>query len=79
MTPATLERTLEKLGVKPEKAVFVGCDLAQEIAVANTTKMTTVRMKTGPHRAVTPKGAQDKPAFDISKLSELFDILRSSK
>jgi len=78
MTTATLQRTLEKLGVKPEKAVFVGCDLAQEIAVANTTKMTTVRMKTGAHRAVGPRASEEKPALEISKLSELFDILRSS-
>jgi putative hydrolase of the HAD superfamily len=79
MTAATLQRTLEKLGVKPQKAVFVGCDLTQEIAVANTAKMTTVRMKTGAHRAATPRVFEEKPTFEISRLSELFDILRSSE
>jgi FMN phosphatase YigB (HAD superfamily) len=78
MTAATLQRSLEKLGVKPQEAIFVGCDLAQEIAVANAAKMTTVRMKTGAHRAATPRGSEEKPAFEISRLSELFDILQSS-
>jgi len=55
MTTVTLQRILEKLGVKPEKAILVGCDVAREIAVANTAKMTTVRMKTGAHRTVGPK------------------------
>jgi putative hydrolase of the HAD superfamily len=77
MTAATLQRTLNKLGIAPERAAFVGCEL-QDIVVANTAKMTAVRMKTGGHRAAVPRVPEEKPAFEIGRLSEIFDILQSS-
>ena len=79
LTTGTLSRTLERLGnVKPERSVFVGSDLANEIVPANAAKMITVRIKTGALRTSAPKTAEEKPAYEISRLSELFDILRSS-
>jgi len=79
LTTDTLSRTLERLGnVKPERSVFVGSDLANEIAPANATKMITVRIKTGAHRTSTPKTVEEKPAFEINRLSDMFEILRRS-
>lgn len=76
LTTDTLSRTLERLGnVKPERSVFVGSDLANEISVANAAKMITVRVKTGAHRTSTPKTADEKPAFEISKLSDILEIV----
>jgi len=43
----TLLKTLEKLGsVEPEKAIFVACDLAHEIAIENNANIVTIRMRT---------------------------------
>lgn len=71
-------KTLERLGrVKPEKAVFIGCDLAREIAIANTSKMTTVRVMTGANRTSSSRVAEEKPTFEIDRLSDLLEALRS--
>jgi putative hydrolase of the HAD superfamily len=79
LTTDTLSKTLERLGnVKPELSVFVSCDVANEIAPANAAKMITVRIKTGAHRTTTPKTAEEKPAFEINRLSDMFEILRTS-
>jgi FMN phosphatase YigB (HAD superfamily) len=79
LTVNTLSKAFERLGgVKPEKAVFVGSDLGREIAIANATKMVSVRIKTGTNRTTSPGAPEEKPAFEISKLSELLDILRAS-
>ena len=76
LTVNTLLKAFERLGgVKPEKAVFVGSDLGREIAIANATKMVSVRIKTGTNRTTSPGAPEEKPAFEISKLSELLDIL----
>jgi FMN phosphatase YigB (HAD superfamily) len=72
-----LLKTLEKLGsVEPEKALFVACDLANEIAITNRANTVTIRMRTGTNRANTPKKPDEKPVFEIDKLSDLFDVLQ---
>jgi putative hydrolase of the HAD superfamily len=79
LTTDTLSKTLERLGnVKPELSVFVSCDVANEIAPANAAKMITVRIKTGAHRTSTAKAPDEKPAFEISKLSDILAILQTS-
>ena len=79
LTTDTLSKTLERLGnVKPELSVFVGCDLANEIAPANAIKMITTRIKTGAHRTSTPKVPDEKPTYEITKLSDILEILRTS-
>ncbi len=77
LTRETLSMTLDKLGVRPERTVFVGCDLAHEIAIANALKMLTIRMKTGGNRTSSPRDAGEKPSFEIDKLSEVLGILQS--
>jgi FMN phosphatase YigB (HAD superfamily) len=79
LTTATFSKTLEKLGAVAERTVFVGCDLAREIAVANTAGLVTVRMKTGTNRMSTPRDAGEKPVYEIDKLSDLFVILPPEK
>jgi putative hydrolase of the HAD superfamily len=73
----TLLKTLEKLGsVEPEKAIFLACDLAHEIAIENNANIVTIRMRTGTNRASTPKKPDEKPFFEIDELSDLFDVLQ---
>jgi len=80
LTVDKLSKTLERLGnVKPELSVLVGSGLTKEIALANAVKMTTARIKTGAHRTSTPKAPDETPAFEISKLSDILEILRTSK
>jgi putative hydrolase of the HAD superfamily len=79
LTTDTLSRTVERLGnVKPELSVFVSCDLANEIAPANAANMITVKIKTGACRTSTRKAVEEKPAFEISKLSDILAILQTS-
>jgi putative hydrolase of the HAD superfamily len=78
LTVETLSKTLERLGrVKPEKAAFVGCDPAREIAIANTAKIITVRMVAGTNRTRTARAAEERPTFEISRLSSLPEALLS--
>jgi putative hydrolase of the HAD superfamily len=77
LTTDTLSRTLERLGnVKPERAVFVGSDLANEIAPANAAKMITVRIKTGTHDTVSLRVPDERPAFEIVKPADVLGILQ---
>jgi len=59
----------------PGKTAFIGSDLAHEIAVGNAAGMITVRMKTGANRTSSPKLANEKPTFEMGKLSDVFEIL----
>ena len=74
-TSETLLKTLGKLAAEPEKSIFVSCDLSNEIAVANAVKMVTVRMMTGTNRTSSPRAQGEKPAYEITKLSDLFGIV----
>jgi len=79
LTTHTLFWTLERLGdVRPELSAFVGCDLANEIAPPNAAKMITARIKTGAGRTSTLKSPDEKATFEISKLSDIIEILRAS-
>jgi len=75
LAPETLMRTLQTIAIKPEQSVFVGCDLSNEIAIANAVKMITVRMMTGTNRTSSPRVLREKPVYEITKLSDLFGIL----
>lgn len=77
LSTATLSKTVEKLGAKAERTAFVGCDLAQEIAPANSIRMITVRTRTGSKRASAPTAPDEKPAYEIDRLSELIGILQA--
>ena len=72
----TIQSTLKKLASKPEKSIFVGCDLTQEIAVANKIRMITVRMKTGANRTTSPRASDEKAVYEVVKLSDLFEIVQ---
>jgi FMN phosphatase YigB (HAD superfamily) len=74
----TLFRTLEKRAVKADNSMFVESDLSREIAIANAAKMMTVRIRTGTNRTSSVKAANEKPAFEIIKLVDLFGILQQS-
>jgi putative hydrolase of the HAD superfamily len=76
LTPETISRTLEKLRVKPAKAAYVGCSPSHEIAVANRSKMVTIRIKTGTDRIFDPKVSSEKATFEISRLADLLKLLQ---
>jgi hypothetical protein len=72
-----LSKTLERLGnVKPEVAMFVACHLENEIASTNAARMITARIMTGAHRTSIPRAFDEKPTFEISKLSGTLEIPR---
>jgi len=74
-TKDTLSRVLERLGnARPGLVLFVGCDLANEIALANAASMITVRIRTGADRTSTPKNADETAAYEIRRLSEIPQI-----
>jgi putative hydrolase of the HAD superfamily len=75
LTSKTLLTTAERLAVQPQDSAFVGCDLEDEIAIANTAKMVTVRMMTGTKRTGSPRAPVEKPAFEITRLSDLLKIV----
>lgn len=75
LTTAILGKVTERLGVKPEKTALIGSDLAHEIALGNVAGVTTVRMKTGANRTHSPRLADEKPDFEISKLSDILPLL----
>jgi putative hydrolase of the HAD superfamily len=72
----TLSKTLEKLGVRPERSMFIGADLQHEIAIASAIHMIATRMRTGTSRTETPQGPKEKPAFTIDRLADLSGILQ---
>ena len=76
LTAETLERTLEKLHSRPDRTMFVGSDLSREVAVVNKIKMITVRMKTGTNRTSSPQASDEKPVYEVARLSDLFGILQ---
>ena len=79
LTVETLSKTLERLGdVKPEGTAFVGCDLTREISVGNAARMITIRVRTGANRTISPRVTNEKPAFEIGKLSDLLAIVKPS-
>jgi putative hydrolase of the HAD superfamily len=78
LTSETLLRAAEKLVVQPQDSAFVGCDLQNEIAIANAANMVTVRMMTGTKRTGNPRGPGEKPAFEITRLSDLLRLVERS-
>jgi len=76
LVTATLSKAMDKLDVKPEKAAFIGSDLAHEIAVGDAAGAITVRMKTGANRTSSLRLPNEKPTFEMGKPSDVFEILR---
>jgi putative hydrolase of the HAD superfamily len=73
MTEAVLKRALEQLEIRATNAAFVGVQPEKEIDVANRAGLVSVRLRKGNSKL--EKTGQTKPKYEISKLSELTELL----
>jgi len=64
------------LDTKPTEAVFIGNDLETDILSANKAGVTSIRIRRGNSRVDEPESPEVKPKYEISNLSELFEILK---
>lgn len=71
--PAIFRRVLDKLGMPPEEAMFVGDRLRDDIAGANRLGMVSVLTREFRQEDVTPETAQ--PDYVIQRLPELLGVL----
>jgi len=77
VTPEMFELVLKELGASPEEAVFVGNRLDTDILCANKAGIISVRMRKGEHRVEEPKSPEMTPKYEISKISEIFNVLKN--
>jgi len=66
---------LEKFSAKPSEVVFVGNEI-QDIFSANEESVVSVRLRKGESRIREPKTNKEKPKYEITKLSEVIDIIK---
>jgi len=76
VTPRMFELVLKEFGAFPEEAVFVGNRLDTDILCANKAGIISVRIRKGEHRVEEPKSPEMTPKYEISKISEIFDVLK---
>jgi len=76
VTPKLFKKILNQLNASPKETLFVGNQLDTDIQSANKLSIVSVRIRKGKFRTEEPKDPQMKPRFEISKLSEIFDILK---
>jgi putative hydrolase of the HAD superfamily len=76
VTPEMFKLVLKELGASPEETVFVGNQLNTDILCANKVGIISVRMRKGEHRVEEPKSSEMAPKYEISKISEIFDVLK---
>ncbi|MGB9693844.1 MAG: TIGR02253 family HAD-type hydrolase [Fervidobacterium sp.] len=67
---------LKKLNASPKETIFVGNQLDTDILSANQMQIISVRIRKGKFRNKEPKDPEMTPKFEISKLSEIFDIIK---
>ncbi len=75
--PAIFEKACEELEVMPEDCVYVGDRLDTDILGANRVGMTTVRLLRGRYKNQKPRSLQERPDFEIKRMEELLEILKS--
>lgn len=76
VTPEMFKLVLKELDASPEETVFVGNQLDTDILCANKAGIISVRMRKGEHRVEEPKSSEMAPKYEISKISEIFDVLK---
>lgn len=75
VTMKLFENILNQLHVTPKETLFVGNQLDTDILSANRSSIISVRIRKGKFKTEEPKDLATKPKFEISKLSEIFDVL----
>jgi putative hydrolase of the HAD superfamily len=75
---AIFEKACSNLGTKPEDCMYVGDRLDTDIIGANKAGITSVRLLRGKYKDDKPQGLQDRPDFEIRRLEEILEILKSA-
>lgn len=79
VTPKLFEKILKELGILPKETLFVGNQPDTDILSANQLNITSVRIRKGIFRTKEPTDPKMVPKFEISRLSEIFEILKKLK
>ena len=74
-----LKSAIEELKVQPTEAIYVGNRLDTEIKSANKIGITSVRIRKGEYGIEEPSSPRLKAKYEISKLSEILEILKKLK
>ncbi|MEM3640879.1 MAG: TIGR02253 family HAD-type hydrolase [Candidatus Bathyarchaeia archaeon] len=75
VTPKLFEKILGELKVSPQETLFVGNQLDTDILSANQLSIISVRIRKGVFMTEEPKDPKMVPKFEISKLSDILEIL----
>jgi len=75
--PLIFEKACEELEVLCEDCIYVGDRLDTDILGANKAGMTSVRLLRGKYKDLKPQGLQERPDFEIKRMEELLEILKS--
>jgi len=70
---------IEELKVQRTEAIYVGNRLDTEIRSANKIGITSVRIRKGKYGIEEPSSPRQKAEYEISKLSEILEILKKLK
>jgi putative hydrolase of the HAD superfamily len=71
--------SLERLGIAPQEAVYVGNHVETDIVGANRVGMVSVRVLRGKHKYVKSSQKEMQPKYNIRKLSDLLKILKEKR
>lgn len=69
-------RGLRELNVRAEEALYVSSRPNKAIIHANRAGLTSVRLRKGDHSVEEPETSEAKAAYEIERLSEIFDLLK---
>jgi putative hydrolase of the HAD superfamily len=69
-------KAAESLGLNPGDCVFVGDRLDKDIRGANKAGMESVLLVRGRHSSKKPSSEEDEPAWIVTRLADLLDILK---
>ena len=74
--PGVFERVLGELGVRPERAMYVGDDPRVDLPVPNNLGMWTVRLRRGRYAALEPQSPDAEPDYRIESIDALPAVVR---
>lgn len=74
--PKIFRKACMDLGVNPDECLYVGDRLDTDILGANRSGMVSVRLLRGRYKEQKPTGLQDRPMYEIKRLSEVLEILK---
>ena len=75
LTQQVFEHVLSRFGVRGDEAVVVGDRIYSELRIGKTYGMTTVQMLHGRFKDLIPETTEERPDYQISRISELTNVL----